>query len=111
MAAVFQPPVKVTATTGLTDIGSAVPSSTVRSCDLRVANVGAADVLVDVFLLDPLSSNSGYRAKNFLIPYQSNQSAIDMELGLVLPAGWKIQVRASVGSAAEFTMSYVEDAA
>lgn len=109
MAATFLPPVALTATTSLQDLGPAVPSGKVRRLDIRAANVGAADAFCDVYLLDPLTTNSGYRAKNYPVPYQAAGSAPDMEQGLVLPAGWKVQVRASAAAAVSFTMAIVED--
>lgn len=107
MPAVFVGPIKLTLTTSLADIGTVVDATKVRTVDLRICNIGAADANVDVYLVD--GTNNHYRAKNFPIPYNTSNSAPDLEQSFPITAGWKIQLRASAGSTLEASMTYVED--
>lgn len=110
MAATFLPPVTLVCTTSLVDLGVVVPTAKVRRYDVRAVNIGSGDVYVDLWAIDPAAgANSHPRAKNFLIPFQTSNSAIDLETGFMLPAGWKMQAKASAASACQVTASLVED--
>lgn len=100
----------VTVSTSLVDIGDVVASGKVRSIDLRCTNIGAADGYADVYMVDTNNSaNNHYRAKNYPVPFQQLSSAPDLENGLLLTAGWKVQVRASAASTLAFSLTTVED--
>lgn len=110
MVDVVKPPVGVTGTTSLVDIGDVVPTGKVRSIDLRCANIGSAVAYADVYLVNTVDgAQSHYRCKNYPIPFQELTSAPDLESGYVLTAGWKVQVRASAGSALAFSLTQIED--
>jgi len=107
-ASVFEPPVTLTCTTGLSDLGVVVPSGKVRRYDVRAVNIGSADVFVDVFAVDPASgANSHYRCKNFPLRFQDVSGAVDVDLAFFLPAGWKLQAKASASSSAQVTATMV----
>lgn len=101
-------PVKLALTTALQDIGVATPTGHVRTYDLRFANVGAADATGDVVLTDGTTVIT--RAKNFPVPFNQPGSAPDMEQKLVVPAGWKLQAKASATSSVEASLVNCIDA-
>jgi hypothetical protein len=110
MADTINAPVRLTGTTSLTDIGNEVPTGKVRSVDLRCANITTSDVYVDVYLVDTANpSNNHYRCRNYPVTYLQTGGAPDLESGLLLTAGWKVQVRASANSAADFSLTSVDD--
>lgn len=110
MADTINPPVKLTGGVALADIGGVVPVNKVRSIDLRATNVVTANAYADVFLIDTNNSaNNHYRCRNYPVPYLQTGSAPDLEYGLLLTAGWKMQVRSSVANAIDFSYTAVED--
>ncbi len=98
-------PVNQVATTALVDLGNAatpatVPASKERVVDVRAANIGAADAFVDLYLVDTVTgANSGWRVRNYPVPYQVAGAAPDLEQRLLIPAGFKLQIQASAPGA------------
>lgn len=107
MAATIITPTQYVCTTGLADAIAAVAASKVRRYDVRAANIGAADATVDLVLTNGAIVN--YRAKNYPVPYNNAASAPDLENGLIIPTGWKLQAKASAGSTVELSITGVED--
>lgn len=106
MAATVLNPVKLALTTGLQDLTTAVGAAKVRSYDIRVANIGAADAYVDLVLTDGVTVIT--RVKNYPVPYQQGGSAVDLEEKLVVPTGWKLQAKASANATLEASAVAVE---
>lgn len=102
MSATFLVPVHLALTTVLQDIFTVTPAGKVRTMDLRYANVGAADAYADVVATDGVTVIT--RAKNFPVTFQSVGGAPDMEQKIVLPAGWKLQGKASANGAVEASL-------
>lgn len=107
-------PVNQLATTGLVDLGNAatpaiVPAGKERTVSIRACNDGSALAYVDLYLVDTVTlANSIRRLRNFPIPYQEAGSAPDLEDGLVIPAGMKLQVQASANNAVAISMTGYE---
>lgn len=99
-------PVGVTGTTSLADLGAAVAAGHDQRVNVRVCNIGSADANADLYLVN--GSNDHYRVKNFPVPYNGDGSAIDLEVDLLLPDGWKLQVRASAASTLAFSRTGVD---
>lgn len=106
MSATILVPVKLALTTTLQDLTVVTPANKVRSYDIRFANVGAADAYADLVVTDGTTVIT--RAKNYPIPYQQAGSAPDMEQKIILPAGWKIQAKASATVSIEASAIGVE---
>ena len=106
MSASVAVPVKLALTATLQDLGNATPAGKVRSWDIRFANVGAADASADLVITDGTTVIT--RAKNYPVPYNQPGSAPDMEQKLTLPAGWKVQAKASGTLAIEASGTFVE---
>jgi len=106
MPATIPNPVKLALTTALQDLTAAVGAAKVRSYDVRVANIGAADAYVDLVMTDGVTII--YRAKNYPVPYQQAGSAVDLELKLLVPTGWKLQAKASANATLEASAVSVE---
>jgi hypothetical protein len=112
MGASVLTPTQLVGTGALTTIGGAVAAGKKRRVDLRACNINgaAADTLVDVYLKDNNTpANSGYRCRNFYLPYGQAGSAPDLEYGLVLTAGMELQVRCGDANSAAFSLTGVED--
>jgi hypothetical protein len=103
-------PIQLTGTTGLVTIYQ-VPLNKKARIDLRACNIhGSQDGYADVYIDDPdVPANSGYRARNFYIPFQQVGSAPDLEYGLVLTENLKVQIRASGANTIAFSLTGVED--
>lgn len=95
MSAVFLAPTKTDLTVTLQDLTIATPANKVRKYDVRYANIGAADGYGDLVLTD--GTTVIHRAKNYPVYYQKTTSAPDMEVQITVPAGWKLQGKASAG--------------
>lgn len=104
-------PVNLVASTALADLGNAatpaaVPVGKERVVDVRASCEGAADAYVDLYLVDVATpANSVRRVRNYPVPYQSAGSAPDLERGLLIPAGFKLQVQASANAAVAISMT------
>lgn len=115
MAAAFLATTQLTATTTLADFGPlgaavATPAGKNRTLWLRACNIGALDASADVFIVDTVTgANSGYRAKNYPITYNTKDSAPDFEQKLVLTPNLKVQIRASANSTIAFSGEWVEE--
>jgi hypothetical protein len=108
MSALILPPIQLTGTAALATIG-AVPAGKVWRVDLRACNIAAADAYADVYINDTgTPANSGYRCKNYPVPYLQAGSAPDLEYGLILTAGQQLQIRASAINAIAFSLSPVQ---
>jgi hypothetical protein len=99
-------PVGVTATTGLTDLGSAVATAHDQNVNVRCCNVGAAGAYGDLAMVN--GATVIYLVKNYFVDYQDAGSAVDLILGHLLPAGWKLQCRASAGSTLSFCLTGID---
>lgn len=99
MPATFPNPVVLAVTTVLSDLGVVTPAGKVRKVDVRFSNIGSADAYGDLVVTN--GSITLQRAKNYPVPFQAAGSAPDMELQLILPAGFKLQARASANSTIE----------
>lgn len=106
MSAIVVAPVKLALTTTLQDLTDVTPVNKVRSWDVRFANVGAADGFGDLVLTNGTIVIT--RAKNYPVPYMESGSAPDMEQKIVLPAGWKLQAKASATVTVEASATGVE---
>lgn len=106
MAATILTPVKLALTTSLQDLTLVTPSGKVRRYDVRFANVGSADGYGDLVLTDGATVIN--RAKNYPVPYQGVGSAPDMESGVLVPAGWKLQAKANAVTTIEASATGVE---
>lgn len=106
MSAIVITPAKLALTTSLQDLTDATPSNKVRSLDVRFANIGTADGYADLVLTNGTIVIN--RAKNYPIPYQEPGSAPDMEQKIVVPAGWKLQAKASANTTVEASATGVE---
>lgn len=103
MSAVFLEPTKTDLTTTLQDLTTPTPTGKVRTFNVRYANVGADAAYGDLVLTDGTVIIT--RAKNYPVPYQKAGSAPDMEEGIVVPAGWKLQGKASAGLVVQASIS------
>lgn len=106
MSATILTPAHLALTTSLADLMSAPATGKVRRVDVRFANVGTADTFADLVLTD--GSTTIYRAKNYPVPYENAGSAPDVEQGLVVPAGWKLQAKALAGTTVEASYTGIE---
>lgn len=106
MSATIGAPLKLALTTALQDLTPATPAGKVRSYDVRFANVGGADGYGDLVLTDGTTTIN--RAKNYPVPYQKPGSSPDMENGLKVPAGWKLQAKASASTTIEASTTFIE---
>lgn len=95
MSASFPDPTKVVLTITLQDIGVVTPANKVRTLDVRFANVGGEDAFGDLVITNGTTVIN--RAKNYPVPYKQVGSAPDMESKIIVPAGWKLQGKASAG--------------
>ena len=108
MANVFKNAYK-DATTSLTDLIGALDSNhEAIVLMLRATNVdGTNDATVDVRVVDSDGSNDAYIAYTMTVPADTSLDVLGTSK-LVLEAGDKIQVKASVASDIEFFASYLE---
>lgn len=106
MSATILTPASVVCTTSLADLFSNVATGKVRKINVRAANVGAAAANLDLTLYN--GTTTVYRCKNYPVGYNDTTAAPDVESGLVIPAGWRIQVKASAGSNIEVSYDGVE---
>lgn len=107
MPATILAPVKHAVGTTLADSIAAVGANLVRRYDVRAVNVGSSDATVDLVLTD--GATVSYRARNYPVPFNSVNSAPDLENGLIVPAGWKLQARASAANTVELSITGVQD--
>ena len=106
MSALIPDPVKLALTIALQDLTSATPAGKVRTWYVRFANVGADAAYGDLVITNGTIVIN--RVKNYPVPYQQAGSAPDMEEKLMLPAGWKIQAKASATGFVEASAFCVE---
>lgn len=106
MPATILAPVKLALTTSLQELTSATPPGKVRRYDVRFANVGSADGYGDLVLTDGTTSIN--RAAGYPVTYRGVGSAPDMENGLIVPAGWKLQAKALATGTIEASVTGVE---
>ena len=104
MAIVTLAPIGTAVGIALTDLMPAVPAGKAETMDVRVCNVGAADSTIGLYMVDTVTgANSHYVWRNEPVPFNQEGSGFDLERGLELPAGWKLQGIA--GSAATLEIS------
>lgn len=106
MTATVLVPFKLVCTTTLQDLTDVTPANKVRSLDVRFTNVGAASGYGDLVLTNGTIIID--RAKNYPVPYQDAGSAPDMEQKIVLPAGWKLQAKASATNTVQASATGIE---
>lgn len=106
MSATILTPVTAVCTTSFADITVAPATGKVRKLDIRAANVGAADATVSLTITDGTTTIN--RLATYPVPFNSSGSAPDLELGLMLPAGWKARAKASAGSTIEVSVTGIE---
>lgn len=114
MGAIARTTTQQVATMALADFGPAeqmvVPAGYRRSVDVRFLNIGSADAYGDLYVVDTGNgSNSGYRLRNFPVPYQQAGSAPDFERRFVLTAGQKLQIRGSNTNVVGVSAVFVDD--
>lgn len=107
MPATFPEPVKQPLTLVLQDIGVVTPPGKVRKFDVRFANVGGEDAFGDLVITNGTVVIN--RAKNYPVPYRQAGSAPDME-NIILPAGWKVQGKASATGMIEASIANMVEA-
>lgn len=106
MSATILTPVHLVCTTSLSDLTAAPAAGKVRRYDVRAANTGSASASVDLVLTD--GSTTIYRCKTYPVGFNDLTAAPDLELALVVPAGWKLQAKASAGTTIEVSANGVE---
>jgi hypothetical protein len=93
MSATFLAPTKLALTLDLQDLTPVTPDNKVRTYDVRFINVGSANGTADLVMTD--GTNVVTCAQTYPVPFNQAGSAPDMEQGIVVPAGWKLQAKAS----------------
>lgn len=93
-------------TTSLGDLMAAPAAGKVRTVAVRFCNVGAADAYGDLVMTNGVTTIN--RAKNYPVLYEAPGSAPDIEQTLTVPAGYKLQAKASASSAVEASYTYTE---
>ncbi len=110
MTATFIRNIQQVGTMALVNIGDVVPAGKMRRLDLRAANIAAgSDANADVYVYD--GANSGYRCKTYPVPFNQIGSTPDLEFGLLLAGGQRLQIRASAEDKIAFSLSQSEDVA
>lgn len=104
MAAATITPTLATVSTTEGDIGSAVPAGEERSVDVRIVNKTSkstpASVYVDVLISDGTTSKF-LCCDELLTP----RTAVDVAIGMTIPAGWKFRARASAADSVDITIT------
>ncbi len=106
MAAAVLTPVAVTATTTISDLVTG-PGSTAEEhvIDVRVCNKTATAATYRLALATSDNATTVYRWYDFTIqPYDTR----DLEVGLVIPNGWKLRHLAGTNSAIDVTATGVK---
>jgi hypothetical protein len=105
-------PVNIVLTTQLQDLGTAdtpaaVPVGKERIVTIRAGCAGAGDaVLSGLFLIDTHNAgNVANRAPNLPIPYNSRDSAPDLETEVTIPAGFKFAANAGANGTVHLSMT------
>lgn len=106
MASKILDPVSIVLTASYVPLTVAPAVGKVRRYDIRFANVGIADGLGSLQLTNGTVVIN--RAITYPVPFQAAGSAPDMEIGILLPAGWFFQARATAVGVIEASAYGVE---
>lgn len=110
MASSVLTPQVLALTAALQDIPNTQPGAgKVRRYDVRFTNVGAGDTNAYLVLTDGTTVIN--RVSKYPVPFNSPNSAPDAELGLLVPAGWKLRAKADLTGTIEVSVTGVEDVA
>lgn len=107
MSISFLDAIDLPATTVLQDLTPYVAAGKIRKCNVRFANVGAANGYGHLFMTNGTVTIT--RAKNYPVPFQDPGSAPDMEQAIEVPPGWKLQVQASANGVVEASVTNLKE--